>query len=505
MIDLHKLDETAHRMRKPRLFKRLTEALFDDVTAQEAAVSVASPPPATTTPLAVAENDRTEDDRAEAMASWVEAEFAPARRPAPVGPEAAPARPEPVGPPARQDPSAPPVRAVQAQARFEARLQAVAEQPAAGCAGKLRLLDLEEVKLQFGDGWSAIAERAMAIAEQVIRRRLAESDVMAPLNEHSYIVLFAELTEPQATLKAAAIAREIREKLLGEFASADPYWVRAFVTDMRLVRPPPTLARMNEALAQTPDIAPPPGEARGDPETASRVGEIAVVYRPIWFAPKQAVSTYGCRLIRLDGLSRMTAGPIAYPSADRAVLFEVDRLVLSRSLSELKALAARSGRVLINVPLHITSLIDLGSGQITDLLRQVPEPLRRFVTVLLIAPRGAAPMARLSDAMAALQPFCRTVSVRVPPGFADFDRLARPGVFTAAVDLEEAGAGLVGAGTLAAMVRGAHAAKLTLSVSGIVPRDQLQAALAAQVDFLSGPAVAADSRQLAAAHAYRPT
>src|SRR5205085_8616652 len=116
-----------------------------------------------------------------------------------------------------------------------------------------------------GERWPAIAERVREIAEQVLSRRLAAIDVFAPIAEGCYLILFAELDEDEARLKVAALAREIRDRLLGEIGPMPEPAVGAFVAPIaRIVRGrprTPTVDEVDRVLSEREDVAPPPDTA----------------------------------------------------------------------------------------------------------------------------------------------------------------------------------------------------------------------------------------------------
>src|SRR4051812_14375482 len=231
-----------------------------------------------------------------------------------------------------------PVALAAAQAAFEVRLQRIAEDNPKTTAGKLQLLDLDSLKAAVGERWQEVADRASAIAEQVIQHRLAPSDVFAPYEETGFIMLFAELNEQQAKLKSAAIAREIRERLVGELGGQDKSWIKAFVCKMPEVSvgAAPTIKMLDEALGKAPDIAPPPSSHHTDPALKKRIGEIGIIFRPTLFQPKKVLSIYDCRAQRLDGADRLHVGAHAYARGDAPMVFEIDREVLIMAVRQMR-------------------------------------------------------------------------------------------------------------------------------------------------------------------------
>lgn len=390
------------------------------------------------------------------------------------------------------------------QVVFAAKLQEVLEKGDKGSAGKLQLLNLDEIKREAGDRWEQMAEKAQAIAEQVIRHRLAPSDIVAPYDDHSFIVLFAELTEEQARLKAAAIAREVRQRLLGELGVKDNGWVKAFVTDIVTLQqagadlpPEEAILAWDRAFEDEEDCAPAlggPGPGAVDAEVQSRLGEVGVSYRPTFMVPKGVVGIYTTHIIRLDALNRILSGPAAYPANDAAVTFEMDRAAVKRAIEQVRA-ALKAGQRpgLVHIGVHTGSLVTHSSGLIVDMFRVLPPEFRRFFIVGINAQSHGTPMAKVMEAVAAVQPFCRTVTVQVSPDFTDFDRLARAKISAAGIDLEEPEVGDITPTRLTKEIlpfcKVAAQAGLHSYLYGIKRREIAKAAREAGFTYLNGSAV----------------
>ena len=83
-------------------------------------------------------------------------------------------------------------------------------------AGKIKLVGLDEVKGALGSRWAEVAARAMASAEHVVRRRCGLRDTWSRTTDGGFLICFADACEDEATFRAAAVAREIRTRLIGE-------------------------------------------------------------------------------------------------------------------------------------------------------------------------------------------------------------------------------------------------------------------------------------------------
>ncbi|MFD2264542.1 hypothetical protein ACFSM5_16675 [Lacibacterium aquatile] len=479
------------------LFRRLTESLFEDVSEKaraEAAAAAAPPPPPREEPAEVSR------DLLAALTG---------RAPtSPPSPELAVSEPEPTPQHPKFEPSASAL-AIE-QTHFAARLQEiVSTAPGHGAAGKLQLLNLDELKRHAGDKWEAMAERARLVAEQVISHRLAPSDILAPYDDDSFVVLFAELTEEQARMKAAAIARELRERLLGELGPESRNWVKAFVTgfddmspvsgdeisDMGMAQ----LKALDDKFNQAEDVAP-EQLAPNDIELQRRVGEVGVSYRPTFLVARGIIGLAEARTQRLDSLNRLLTGAHAYPKNDASVTFELDRAVMTRAFQHLREIV-KDGRTpgVMHVNLHLQTLIAHSSGQIIDLLRFMPVELRRFIIVGLNGQPHHAPRARMFELAQEVQPFCRSVTLQVPPDFHEFERAARMKISAVGLDLEEPDLGEVTptlfTQQILPMAAAARAAGVHSFLYGIRRKEVAKAARDTGFTYLNGPIVAKEIRR----------
>jgi hypothetical protein len=359
-----------------------------------------------------------------------------------------------------------------------------------GSTGKVQLLRLDELRREMGARWPEIADRVRGITEHVLTRRLDRIDVFAPVDDGSWLVLFVALDEDEARLKIAAIAREIRDRLLGELGpSAEPE-VAAFVAPLaEIVRSRaaiPNVIEVDRVLSARENVAP-PRDTAPQAELRQRLGEVGVNYRPTLVAARGVIWVFDARAMRLDPGDVIRRGVDAYPPYDPPVCFEIDRTVLQRALEDARRLVQRAERALITVPLRLQSLTDHSSGQLVDLCRVQPPEVRRRIVVEISGLLADAPTTRLGEAVAAIQPFCRALIVSVPPHFTEFDRLARLGFYSAGIALDAIAPARL---NFDAFARGARAHGLATHLHGIVDAATLAAARAAGIDYLNGPAIA---------------
>jgi PAS domain S-box-containing protein len=89
--------------------------------------------------------------------------------------------------------------------------------PRESVVGRVRLLQLEPLKKAYGERWANVAPRLMMLSETVIKRRLDPNDVFARTEDGGFAIWFARGSETENADRIAAMTREIRVKLLGEF------------------------------------------------------------------------------------------------------------------------------------------------------------------------------------------------------------------------------------------------------------------------------------------------
>jgi GGDEF domain-containing protein len=95
-------------------------------------------------------------------------------------------------------------------------------------AGKLQLVGLAEVREELGDKWPQISEQVFTLAERILRRHLIDGDVVRRTSDDGFLVCFKNLSELEANLKAAEIAQEIHDRLIGEMPELHAARVEGF-------------------------------------------------------------------------------------------------------------------------------------------------------------------------------------------------------------------------------------------------------------------------------------
>jgi PAS domain S-box-containing protein len=114
--------------------------------------------------------------------------------------------------------------------------------------GQLKLVSLAALKAACGNEWPSIADHAMRLCEQILRRHLGVADVLRHRNDHSYLIWFNGSNEARNAAVLAAATEEIRQCLLED--TDDLVLDRTIVTETIPLALPPLPATARPGMAE---------------------------------------------------------------------------------------------------------------------------------------------------------------------------------------------------------------------------------------------------------------
>lgn len=106
-----------------------------------------------------------------------------------------------------------PAAAVEPQA-FQARVLAALGEAAALAVGKVHLLNLADLRAEFGDHWDRVAGKCHEAVAAALQAYLRPGDFHARYRDDVYILVFKDLPAEAARDRVAAITAQVRERLL---------------------------------------------------------------------------------------------------------------------------------------------------------------------------------------------------------------------------------------------------------------------------------------------------
>ncbi|MBI4184488.1 MAG: hypothetical protein HY521_10870 [Proteobacteria bacterium] len=355
-------------------------------------------------------------------------------------------------------------------AHFARRLESDLKHPLKQGSGNLQLIRLDAVRELLGERWQEIADRAFHMAEQVIRTRLAQTDVYVRYDDTSFLVLFSSLSETAARVKANAITQEIRARLIGKTDEPPTVRVKSALVPVDSLATPDaglSLNQLNRAFdEQTRTVEPEVAAAAaailgGDPLAELRpmapqevMGAIRISYRPTWSQRQRLVTLYAAYPRRQDARGDWYAGEEVFPRGGQgSITLDFDCAILRVALDDLTRMARAQHAALVSVAVHHGSLTAGTRDRILAVLRRADEPERRRLVVEIAGITPSTASGHLAEAIAAVKPFARAVLVRSALRERNFKDFVGFGVHAVGVDLcESANARLTGDDLLDSLV-----------------------------------------------------
>lgn len=292
-------------------------------------------------------------------------------------------------------------------------------------AGSLHLLGLGSLHEKLGARWTDVAARVHALTGKLLDQHLSDQDAWFRHGEESYVVVFAHLGPDQARLVCAKVVEELQVLLLGH-ADTDSIKVLTAVHEIGsdIVLVPASLTEMLAAARHAAEGATQGGPALIRPtgfrdHLLARAGPPMVRYRPVWDVRKQVLSLYMARCCReREGRAPLWGYECLDDPDDVAGILELDLHVARDALETALELYDNRFRFFLSLPLHFESLaVTTRRQEVMNTLRSIPRHLLPFMTYHLYGVPAGVPGGRLSELVAAVKPFGRTVMLEQPaPG-----------------------------------------------------------------------------------------
>jgi PAS domain S-box-containing protein len=279
-------------------------------------------------------------------------------------------------------------------------------------AGRIRLVGMDEVRAALGDRWPAMAARAMATAEAVMRRRCGSQDSYERIGDTGFLVCFGLLSEPEASFRAAVIGREIRERLIGQGSDTHEAHVHAIAAAVRFPDHHESGAELREVL-----LAGLEQQVAGVEEQARRTlqatlaGVTCVLERITGHNPDETVAT----LVRLPaGLERQLVCALSVLPRKETDVFDLDGLLLGLAAQQAVKAMARgdTGRLLVNIRFDVFGT-RVATERYVALCMRIDKRVCKHLTLLLTALPEGLPRSRQLECVNRLRPFCAAVGFQV--------------------------------------------------------------------------------------------
>jgi PAS domain S-box-containing protein len=279
-------------------------------------------------------------------------------------------------------------------------------------AGRIKLVGLDEVRLAMGGRWHAVAERAMATAEAVIKRRCGKDDSYSRADETSFLMCFGSLGEQEASFRAAMIGREIHDRLIGQGSDPDTAYVRSIAASVRFPDHGEAAASLHALLLNGLD---------------AQLGRLESEAR---HTLQTAVSGASCDLMRITGrnagdtiamqanlpgdLERRVIAALAALPVVESKAFDLDGLLLGLAAQQAISGMARGDAtpMLVNVRFDVFATRPATERYFATCLRIDQRVTGRLILLLSALPEGL-PRTRQLECVNRLRPYCQAVGYHV--------------------------------------------------------------------------------------------
>ncbi|SDG58588.1 hypothetical protein [Pelagibacterium luteolum] len=249
-------------------------------------------------------------------------------------------------------------------------------------AGSFELVGLDEIKEALGSRWSGLTARASALAQEGIRRRISESDVLQVLSDTEFAICFSNLTKAAAVERAKQISREIKQEIIAELPEfSSSVTVKQYVAEIELN----DLAGDTGSLADRLVMSLRRMRLEADRAVHNYrrllLKDFQLLFAPLWDPERAIVNLNRCVLdlsLGCTTLSQFQA--IADPDQMVDTLADMDCLALTRALEVLHRFGRAGNVAAILVPVGYQTLARSQTRrEYLKLLSSVPEVYTPFV------------------------------------------------------------------------------------------------------------------------------
>lgn len=384
----------------------------------------------------------------------------------------------------------------------------------------MNFIGLDAVREQFPKLWNQNRDKIVAISRAILEQFTDPvADIILPVGEFNFVVLFTRLGKEDAMLRAATIKAEILRRFLGDEALADlDIQVQAMDLDSGAM----TSGLLRDLLGNVAGSA--AAVAGGKAETVKEqhkrvyrasIGEIGAAgamsletiekrfgfdvdalefaFQPYYYVKRGVFSIFECRAVRSSATGEILSGYGVLPrncAADQ--IAAVDEMTLLRARHGLVDMAIRKRVAVVVAPVSFETMTarQAATGYV-GLLEKIPSDLRNYLVIDVCRAPAGVPEGRLAEIVNPLKRLTRAVFVRVDSPKQQLSAIKGAGAFGVGFALPARPADEMGSpaflGRFTALAR-----KLGLQsyVTDVDTRAQAERCREAGFDYLSGRALA---------------
>lgn len=383
----------------------------------------------------------------------------------------------------------------------------------------LNFIGLEAVRERFPNLWNHNRERIVATSKAILAQFTdPRSDIVLPVGDANFVVLFTRLGKDEAMLRAAAIKAELLRRFVGDDALSD---LDVETTAMELDSGSMTTGVLKDMLAatrqQTPTSRPPaaPRTERQKQVFRASLGELGAAaelspdaiekrfgfdldalefaFQPYLYAKRGVFSTFECRAVRSNATGDILSGYGVLPrdcTADQ--ITAVDQMTLMRARHGLIDMAIRKRVAVVVAPVSFETMTTRATAsEYVGLLQKIPSDLRNYLVIDVCRAPAGVPEGRLAEILNPLKRMTRAVFVRIDSPKHQLAAIKGAGAFGVGFSLPARAADeMAGPAFLGRFTAMAHKLGLQAYVSDVDSHMQADRCRDSGFDYLAGRALA---------------
>lgn len=392
---------------------------------------------------------------------------------------------------------------------FRQKARQILQAQSSVAAGVVHLLGLDHIQQAVGDKWPLIAERVHDLTARMLQKHLGPSDAWIKYDSANYLIVFSERDKAAAQLVCGKMKAELHALLLGH-SETTTITVKTATIDLQgqVLVETQRLSDLLDAFATQAVVAaacddcdlvdddePPPCIGAGE-MLALRLGlhektEPEFLYRPIWDAYAQVISTYVCEafLVR-PGFSRTRGYDVLYDPENCDTILDLDMKTFSEAIATYNDLFQNRFRFVLTIPVHFETLANTKRRrEYWQVYRMIPKYLIPFIAFELVGLPPRIPFGRLNEIVNALRVSCRAVIARTGNELPDLPTYVQSGIKSLGLDICAHADGARVRQDIERFGAACRRAGMTPYADGVRTPWMLEAAEKALFKYLAGPLI----------------
>lgn len=383
----------------------------------------------------------------------------------------------------------------------------------------MNFIGLEAVRDRFPNLWSHNRDRIVATSKAILEQFTdPRVDIILPVGDANFVVMFTRLGKDEAMLRAAAIKAEILRRFVGDDALAGlDVETTAMELDSGIVtkgvlRDLLAVAARGAAGGSYSDVALKAQQKRVYRASMGELGAAGALsleaiekrfgfdvdalefaFQPYFYVKRGVFSIFECRAVRGNATGEILSGYGVLPrdcTVDQ--ITAVDQMTLMRARHGLVDMAVRKRVAVVVAPVSFETMTTRATAtDYVGLLQKIPSDLRNYLVIDVCRAPAGVPEGRLAEILSPLKRLTRAVFVRVDSSKQQLAAIKGAGAFGVGFALPaRAGDEMAGPAFLGRFAVTARKLGLQSYVSEVDSHAQAERCREAGFDYLSGRALA---------------